>query len=193
MSDLKNKLIKLGSKNPDLQPHLRPVIDRLEGKRAANRVSLSLGQIIENQAALVNRDVQYRGGGISPNSEVSSARDEFIDAAVSAVREWVSNNPGKLKPELRDRDPEEVAKKMLSGRNIYELLAAVSELGVTPGEPWSDAAVEKDFFADPPRGSNFGATQAQDLLEFLRMDEQIKRAERELKKAIENQAFQYGS
>lgn len=82
MSNLRDKLIKLGSENPDLQKHIRPVLDKTAGTDLDRRKKDRIFEVVEKfkdeiSQFLMNID----------NREVERLLDDLYDKMVVTTRD----------------------------------------------------------------------------------------------------------
>lgn len=121
MSDLKDQLIKLGSENPDLQKHLRPILDKIS-------TLPGLGDIYERREDKAQRG----GGGPVPedvfHEEIKEPVDRLIYDAFPIKRSEIVDlgvDPGKYESEVEGTIKYELGMTATLDNmmEIYELFA----------------------------------------------------------------------
>jgi hypothetical protein len=92
MNDLKNELIKLGSENPQLQKHIRPVLDR---------ISMDLKKKFEVAYDILQ---QYGDDPQSSNEDGYAGHTFYPDFGNQTPDEFEQDLKSRLKSELRLSD-----------------------------------------------------------------------------------------
>lgn len=111
MSDLKDKLIKLGSESPGLREHIRPVLDKVQERKEAG-LTRDIQKIVEGSKIFtVKKKVADKiedvlsSEGLYPKTAITS----FTNSQASII--IVCGSGAKFIDNPTDRDIEYVAKK----------------------------------------------------------------------------------
>lgn len=112
MSDLKDKLIKLGSENPELQKHIRPVLDKYDQQQKEAGLTRDLQKAVEgNKIFTVKQRVsdKIEDELSSQGLYVKAAITSFTNSQASLI--IVCGSSAELIDNPTDRDIEYMAKK----------------------------------------------------------------------------------